>query len=189
MNWEAEDKEVHQIEVDLERLEKTAEEEERALAEARCRQQAAIEAQQILQHLAQATQQHVHNQIARIVSSCLSSVFDNPYEFCIQFERKRGRTEAQLRFRRQGLDMDPLTSSGGGVVDVAAFALRLACLLLHRPRLRKLLVLDEPFRFVSAEYRPRIRAMLEALATDTGVQILMVTHDEAYTVGKVLLLD
>ncbi len=82
--------------------------------------------------------------------------------------------------------MDPLTASGGGVVDVAAFALRAACLMLHRPRLTKLLVLDEPFRFVSAEYQDNIRSMLEQLAQDLGLQIILVTHNQTIATGKVI---
>lgn len=148
----------------------------------------AQEAQEILQLLAQAVQQKAHQKISEVVSSCLSSVFDDPYEFKIVFERKRGKTEANLRFLRRGLDVDPLTASGGGMIDVAAFALRVACLVLHRPRLARLVVLDEPFKFVSAQYRDNVRSMLEGLAKDMGMQIVMVTHIEELETGKVIEL-
>ncbi len=111
---------------------------------------------------------------------------DEAYEFKILFERKRGRTEATLRFVRNGLEVDPLSASGGGIVDVAAFALRVACLMLHRPRLSKLVVLDEPFKFVSKEYRDNVRSMLEELAKDLGLQILLVTHIDELETGKVI---
>lgn len=143
-------------------------------------------AQAILQDVAQAVQQEAHQQIAGVVSRCLAQVFDNPYEFDIIFDRKRGRTEARLVFRRGGLEVDPLTASGGGVVDVAAFALRLACLVLSRPQVRPLVVLDEPFKFVSAQYRDRVRSMLEQLADDMGVQFLMVTHIPELVCGHVV---
>jgi DNA repair exonuclease SbcCD ATPase subunit len=146
-------------------------------------------AQQVLQALAQAIQQKAHSRIAEVVSSCLSSVFgDEAYEFVIEFEQKRGKTEAVLKFRRNGQDVFPLEGSGGGVVDVAAFALRVACLMLHRPRLSKLLVLDEPFRFVSEQYRPAVREMIEKLASDMGLQIILVTHQEEFVTGKVIRL-
>jgi len=138
--------------------------------------------------LAQAVQQKAHEKISSVVSSCLTAVFNDPYEFKIQFERKRGKTEARLVFVRRGLEVDPLTASGGGVVDVAAFALRVACLVLHRPRLSRLVVLDEPFKFVSANYQDNVRAMLEELASDLGLQIIMVTHIETLETGKVISL-
>lgn len=145
------------------------------------------EAQIIAQTVAKTVQQKVHNQIASVVSRCLE-IFDEPYEFKIVFEQKRGRTEARLLFERDGLEVDPMTASGGGVVDVASFALRLSCLMLSKPSLRKILILDEPFKFVSEEYRDRIRILLETLSEDLGIQILMVTHIKELEIGKIIKL-
>jgi len=86
------------------------------------------------------------------------------------------------------VEVDPLSASGGGVVDVAAFALRLSCLCLSKPKRRHLLVLDEPFKFVSEEYRHRIRGMMEKLSEEMGVQIIMVTHIKELETGKVIRL-
>lgn len=147
---------------------------------------AAEEAQQIVQAVAETIQEQAHDRIAGVVSRCLATVFDEPYEFRINFERLRGRTEARLVFIREGLAVDPITSSGGGVVDVAAFALRVSCLMLKRPPARRVLVLDEPFRFVSAEYRPRVAKMLEDLSHELGIQFIMVTHIDELRVGAVV---
>jgi len=149
---------------------------------------ALAEAQSLAQVVAQKVQTEAHSQVAQIVTRCLK-IFDEPYEFRINFNRKRGRTEAGLIFVRDGVEVDPLSASGGGVVDVAAFALRLACLALSRPRSRHLLLLDEPFRFVSASYRGRIRILLEGLARDLGIQIVMISHDPALHSGALLSLD
>lgn len=137
---------------------------------------ATIEACEVVQTIAAETQARAHSAIAAVVSRCLTAVFDEPYTFKIDFERKRGKTEARLYFVRDGIEIDPLTAAGGGVVDVAAFALRLACILLHRPQLRPLMVLDEPFRFVSANYLPRVRDLIDGLADEFGVQFVIVSH-------------
>lgn len=188
MDFESEEQEVNRLASQLSHLEESLKEEKDLLAGAEQTLLRSQEAQEILQLVAQAVQQKAHEKIAGVVSSCLSAVFDDPYEFRIDFERKRGRTEASLRFCRRGLVVDPLTASGGGVVDVAAFALRAACLMLHRPRLSRLMVLDEPFRFVSSEYQGNIRSMLEELAKDLGLQIIMVTHNETIATGKIIEL-
>jgi len=146
------------------------------------------QAQRIVQTVAQMVQQQAHEQIASVVSRCLESVFDEPYEFKIAFEQKRGKTEAKLSFVRNGTEVDPMTASGGGVVDVAAFALRLACLMMYRPPKRRLLVMDEPFRFLSRDLRPRMKELLLTLANEMQIQFIMVTHDELLTVGKVVEL-
>lgn len=148
-----------------------------------------LEAQRIVQAVAQSLQQKAHHQIAGLVSRCLAAVFDKPYQFKIHFESKRGKTEARFVFARGGREVDPLTASGGGCVDVAAFALRLSALLLSRPPVRRVLVLDEPFRFVSKKYRHPLRTLLEQLAKELKVQFLIVTHIDELTIGTIIELD
>lgn len=184
--WKQEEREVSSLET---RIEASRELFTRATIELKTAEALVVhsrEAQEILQLLAESVQRKAHKKLADVVTSCLSSVFDDPYEFHIVFERKRGKTDAVLRFRKGGLDVDPLTASGGGMIDVAAFALRIACLVLHRPRLSKVVVLDEPFRFVSAQYQENVRSMLEELSTKMGLQIIMVTHIEALSTGEVI---
>jgi len=188
MNWEAEEAKVSVIEARIHYLAQTIEAEQLGFRKAKRTLTRTQQAQEILQFVAQGIQQQAHEKISVVVSSCLSAVFEDPYEFKILFERKRGRTEATLLFTRRGMDVDPLSATGGGVVDVAAFALRIACLMLHRPRLSKVVVLDEPFKFVSAEYREAVRAMLENLSKDLGIQIIMVTHSEEYEIGRIIKL-
>jgi DNA repair exonuclease SbcCD ATPase subunit len=188
MNWVLEEQTVAGLSGQITFLEKSITQETAELAKVERILERTKDAQEILQLLSQAVQQKAHEKISGVVSSCLSAVFDEPYTFRVQFDRKRGKTEASLRFVRGNLDVDPLTASGGGVIDVAAFALRVACLMLHRPRLSKIVVLDEPFRFVSAQYQDNVRTMLEELAGDLGVQFVMVTHVESLAAGKIIEL-
>lgn len=143
-------------------------------------------ARRLLQVVASTVQQRAHGQIASVVSRCLEAVFDDPYEFRLVFVEKRGRTEAEMLFARNGSQIDPMSASGGGVVDVASFAARLVCLSLSRPSRRKLLVLDEPFRFVSRNLRPRVKELIEMLADETKMQFVLVTHDPQLAAGKVM---
>ncbi len=141
------------------------------------------EAQSIVQTIAQKIQQQVHEKISRIVSRCLSAVFENePYEFAIRFDCKRGKTEARLMFLRDGMELDdPMYQIGGGVIDVAALALRLSCILLARPRRRRLLVLDEPLKNVRGKQnRKNVRALLEALADELDMQIILNVDTDSY---------
>ncbi len=166
-------------------------EEREALDKAKLRHNNAQEALEILQEAAEYVQTKAHSQIASVVSRCLKAVFGrDAYEFAVRFERKRNKTEATLLLRRGELELeDPLSSAGGGVIDVAAFALRLAALVLETPAKRRFLALDEPFRFVSREYREAVRDLIVALAEEMNVQMLIVTHDETMKIGKVIELD
>lgn len=146
------------------------------------------EAQAILQEVAQELQGKVHGRISGLVTRCLRGVFGDEYAFDLQFEQKRGKTEATPVFLRNGIVLDPLTASGGGVVDVAAFSLRLAQMELSRPPLRKLLVLDEPFKFVSEEFIGSVARLLEVLTEEMGVQIVLVTHLKELELGGIVRL-
>ena len=86
----------------------------------------ALQAQGILQSIAQGVQDSVHGKIAAVVSKCLTAVFDDAYEFKIAFVRKRGKTEAKISFVRDGLELDPITETSGGVCDMAIFASRIS---------------------------------------------------------------
>lgn len=146
-------------------------------------------AQAVIQQVVQSVQQVAHASIAGTVTRCLQTVFgdDFPHTFAIRFDQKRGRTEARLVLvGPDGEEVDPLDADAGGVVDVIAFALRLACLLLTRPARRRLLVADEPFKMLSREYRPAVRALLEAVSEEFGVQVVFVTHCPELVTGQVI---
>lgn len=147
------------------------------------------EVQSIIQKVGEALQRGAHEKIAEVVSKCLAAVFDHPYEFRIVFEKKRGKTDARIAFFRDGEEFSP-KAVGGGVLDVVGFALRLAAIVLVRPPLRRLLLLDEPFKHLSRrrEYRERMRDLLLQLSKEMGVQMVVVTHDDELTIGKVIEL-
>jgi hypothetical protein len=168
------------------------EREEIALAETNDNVASVVEANQIIQSIAQTIQQQVHQRISSIVTRCLNAVFEDPYEFKIRFDKKRGKTEATMVFIRDGMELDdPLTSVGGGVIDIASLGLRLACILLSQPRLDRVLILDEPYKNVRGEeFKQRTKMMLLALAEDLGLQIIINTDVESYkTLGSVVELS
>ncbi len=161
---------------------------QRQIKKLKLHQTSVAEAQTIVETVSRTIQEEAHNQIAPIVSQCLEIVFDEPYTFHILFEKKRNRTQARLVFERDGVAIDPMTAAGGGVIDVASFALRLSCLMLYKPKLRKVLILDEPFKFVSYEFRDNVCQMLKQLSEKLHVQIIMVTHIPELVTGKEITL-
>jgi DNA repair protein SbcC/Rad50 len=157
------------LEVDLKRLQGKAEELDMHL-------QQCEEAATIIRHVAQQTQQQLEYQISELVSLAMFSVFDSPYEFELEFVQRRGRTEADIWFSRGGERINPLDASGGGAVDVAAFALRVALWNLAIPKTTPLLVLDEPLKFLSSTYQDKASQMLKEISSKLGLQLLMITH-------------
>ena len=156
------------------------------LTQATATRQVTIEAQRVAQEVAAQVQRIAHDKIAKIVSKCLAVVFEDPYEFTIDFEQKRGKTEAVLSFWRKGHRVDPTGAAGGGVKDVAAFALRLACLMFETPPKNRLLIMDEPFKALSHGYPAKAAMMLEALSHEMGVQFVLVTHIDELKTGNII---
>lgn len=138
--------------------------------------EASEKARSILQLVARETQEQLEYRVSELVSLALSSVFEEPYKLKLQFVVRRGKTECDILFERDGKGIDPLFSSGGGAVDVAAFALRVALWNLSRPRTRNVLILDEPFRFLSRDLQRRASMMLKRLSAGLGLQIIMSSH-------------
>ncbi|MBU2249412.1 MAG: hypothetical protein KKD77_21870 [Gammaproteobacteria bacterium] len=134
-------------------------------------------AQAVIIAVAMATQEELQYRIAEPVSLALASVYDNPYLMNVRFDiTGRGTTECHLGFERNGHIIKPLEASGGGPVDIASFALRIGSWSLAQPRSRPILILDEPFRFVSRNKMPLAGQMLKEISKQLGLQIIMVTH-------------
>lgn len=129
----------------------------------------------IIQTVAQLTQEELEYEISEIVSIALSSVFDDPYEFNISFVQKRGKTEAEIKFLKNGNEYDILTATGGGVVDIASFALRIALWNLNRTS--NTIILDEPFKHLSNNLQSRASKMIKELSSKLNIQFIMVTHN------------
>ncbi|RPI56379.1 MAG: hypothetical protein EHM49_00415 [Deltaproteobacteria bacterium] len=128
----------------------------------------------ILQSTALKIQKEVKQYIDNIVSMALLSVFENPYQFEAIFESKNNEVECRLVFLRNGHERDPLESTGGGAVDVAATALRAA--IQQMSSTQPILILDEPFKFVSPDRITYVVAMLKSMSTNLGIQIIMITN-------------
>ena len=135
------------------------------------------QAQAFLQKIAQDTQSQLKLKIEDIVNLALETCFPNEYIFQLQFTISRGKTDAELVFLSQktGRPIDPMNASGGGVVDLTAFALRIASYTLESG-IDNVIILDEPFRFLSRDLQERASEVLKTLSTKLGIQIIMVTH-------------
>lgn len=134
----------------------------------------------ILQLVAQKTQQELEYQVSEIITLALNAIFDDPYEFKIEFIVKRGKTEANIIFVRDGHKFDPMEDTGGGVVDIASFALRIALWNLSMPKSRNTIILDEPFKHLSVQgdLQKKAGEMLSMLSKKLNIQFIMVTHNQ-----------
>lgn len=135
----------------------------------------------IVKQVSLKTQQQLQYHISDITSLALESIFDEPYELKAKFVERRNKTECDLLFTRDGEDLDPISASGGGAVDVAAFALRIASWSMERPRSRPVIILDEPMRFLSEDLQERASKMIKELSDKLGIEFIIITHEQELT--------
>lgn len=146
----------------------------------------ASDAQAIIQVVAQNTQNELRYQLSELPKLAMNSVFDDPYDFEVEFIIRRGKTEVEFWFVRDGAKIVPKENSGLGPVDIAGMALRPALWSLRSPRNRATIWLDEPFKHLKgSEPNKRALAMLAEICKPKpeknwpGLQIIMIADERA----------
>ena len=135
-------------------------------------------AREVIKEVGLKTQKELQFHISNITSMALSSVFDQPYELSVEFVQRRNKTECDLFFERDGFKCEPKNASGGGAVDVAAFALRIASWSMQTPHSRNVMILDEPFKHLKGEQANlRVLNMINEISRRLNIQIIMVSDE------------
>jgi DNA repair exonuclease SbcCD ATPase subunit len=139
------------------------------------------QAREVIREAGLKTQESLSFHISEITSLALEAVFDEPYTLEVDFVQRRNKTECDLFFLRDGERVNPMDASGGGAVDVAAFALRIASWSMSHPRNRNTIILDEPLKNLDEERIEKGSNMLKEVSEKLGIQFIIVTHEKALT--------
>ncbi len=141
---------------------------------------------EVLKVIAEKREAKVRERLEALVTQALRLVFDDDsYSFFIEQDVKRDQAVARLMLEKADEDGElfktPLRGfHGGGIVDIVAFVLNAIVLTFVRPQRRQTMWMDEPFSQVSKSYRPRVADMMRWLHEETGLQFVIVTHEEEY---------
>ena len=138
-------------------------------------------AREIIREVGLKTQQQLSFHISDLTSLALSAVFNDPYQLKVDFVQRRNKTECDLLFVRDEMEIDPIEASGVGAIDVASFALRIASWTMAIPKTRNVIILDEPMKHLSTEYQEKASAMIKELSQKLGLQFIIITHEEVLT--------
>lgn len=149
-------------------------------------------AKAIIIQVGEKTQQEIKKYIEETVTLALQSVYGIDYEFVIEFNYdKREQFEVSFYIRHLKIQLEPRKDTcGGGIIDVCSFALRLVCLTLEEKNIASILILDEPFKNISANYLPAVGQMVVDISELLNLQIIMVTHIDGFieTAGNIIYL-
>ena len=135
-------------------------------------------AAQHIKSVAQYTLDDIKKFIEKRVTEAIQ-ILSPDLEFRVEFVDKRGTLETHFWIHNTDLnfDADPIDASGGGLVDLVSFALRMVFWQLTKDK-RNTLILDEPFKFVSVDIPDE--ELLYELSRLLGMQIVVVTHKQKF---------
>ena len=137
------------------------------------------QAHKIIETVGLATQQQLSINISDIASLAMNAIYDDPYTLSVEFIKRREQIECDLTFSRGDVsNIEPMASSGGGVIDVVAFALRVASWSMQIPHSINTLILDEPFLHVKGvDANRRILELLHTISQKLNLQIIMIADE------------
>jgi DNA repair ATPase RecN len=139
----------------------------------------------LLTTIGEAEQDIARSQVEGLVTRALQVVFGEELSFKLKPGTRANQAVLDMvlvsEYGGTTLETPVLDARGVGMAAVVGFALRLVIMLLTpETEVRRLLVLDETFAHVSASYESRVAEFLREVADTAGVQVLLVTHSNAY---------
>lgn len=179
-NWSVLSLATRRVDAELERLRLLQEREAELEAESgRLTKdvEAAEQALALAQVTAEETQRELALELTGLANEAVRCLFPK-YTFEAEAVHRAGRMEVEFSLvDKAGNRTSPLLSNGGGVVDLLAFALRVVGIKLAGAS--PLVVLDEPFRFLSSAMGLRAKAgeLLSQLRSELEADFLIVSHD------------
>lgn len=139
----------------------------------------------LLNSLGEDRQLKAQQTIEELVTRGLQTIFDETLSFHI-VQSIRGRAANVEFLVRTTLGDDVIETPvmearGGGLAATIGFLLRLVVMLLAKgTKQENIIVLDETFAHVSAEYLGPLGEFLRQIVDKTGVQMVMVTHQPEF---------
>ncbi len=117
--------------------------------------------------------------VEQLVTYGLRTVFeDHPLGFKIEVSTKFKQQWMEPKLVQGNVTAPILDAHGGGPASVVGFLLRL--LVCRRLGLAPVIVLDEQFAHVSAEYVENVAKLLRELTDKLGFTFILVTHDRGF---------
>ena len=141
----------------------------------------------VLNSLGEERQIKAQTVIEGLVTRGLQQIFDDSLSFHI-IQTTKGKTASVEFLVRttladgRAVDTPVMDARGGGLAATIGFLLRVVILLLRNGKDKEnILILDETFAMVSAEYLDGLGEFLREIREKTGIQIILVTHQPEFT--------
>lgn len=129
----------------------------------------------VLRALLQTKSEESFAEVERLLLRGLQTVFGPSWNAVhLTCTAKAGRLHAELTLKHGDVEGPVLDTFGGGPAALVSFLLRV--LVLRRTKLAPVILLDETFSQVSADFLPDLSKFLRLLVDRLGMTLLLVTH-------------
>lgn len=166
----------------LQQIQQTIEDKKQSIKQNESLLEKAEKARLIIQIVAQETQEQLEYRLNELVSLAMIAVFGkDAYSLNMQFQIKRGKTEAEPFFERNGKKRKPGYGTGFGPMDVASLVLRPTLWSLEDPKKRPIMIYDEPLRHLNdptGNLHKKAAEMIRELSSKLALQIIIVTQND-----------
>lgn len=166
----------------LDLLKENLSEQETTLEETKAKLESFTKARSVIQIVALNTQRNLEYHLSNLVTTAIWAINPAWPKFVVEISIQRNKTECNLFFEEFGVKQRPKNCSGGGVKDVASFALRIARWSLNKNRAT--FFLDEPFRNVSPDLQEKTSEMVKMTSEELKLQIIMISHQEDINIAS-----
>lgn len=164
---------LNRIVVQRESSKKLLEDRMNRLEEIKNETEVILKSQALLQEVAKEVQSKLSMKIDSIVNLGLATCFPE-YTFKLRYVSARGKTEVEFVVLMGEDEVDPMLQNGGGLVDLLTFCLRVAIYTISNTD--SVILLDEPFKYVSKGLRDKTAELLHTLSERLNLQFIEVTH-------------
>lgn len=141
-------------------------------------------ARTLLQKTSDQSREAARTVLESTVTTALQHVFGPSFNATIETDISSGKPVADVYIvttnsKGHVVKCKPEAACGGGIVDIVSIALRIAMIQLHHePPVNGPIILDEPGKFVSADYSIKLAEFLKYVSSTFNKQIIFVTHNQ-----------
>jgi len=141
-----------------------------------------LKAVEILNLVQKTTRDKIKESFEQIVSYALKYIYSDDYSFELDFSRRGNLSTMDFNIKTPEFSesADPNDTSGGGVLDICALALRMVLLEVSTPKVEGCIILDESLKHLSKEYLFKASQFLNEINKKLGRQIIFITHQQEF---------
>lgn len=156
-------------------IESRIKEKQSSLKELKTERQALIDTKQVLIDSIKIINSHFKKKIETITSQVVKRVFKRDIKIEVNFETKSYGVEANIKVIENNIELDPMDDMGGSIIEVISLIIRLVLREISSERLRKTIILDEPFNW-AGDLIILIGQIIKEFSKD--IQFIILTHDD-----------